>query len=103
MGGNGSRPPLKFISLKTIKSKTLISETYIQSNTNVNMQEVANAVGGLSSQVSDLRGIVDDMRNIQAEGLLDQKEICSGVEKMAKVNPSIASSLNDIKGYTSRL
>lgn len=57
----------------------------------------------LTKEVSELKVIVDDMRDLQASGNLERMEISEGVKTMAKNSPKMLSYADEIKRNTGRL
>lgn len=57
----------------------------------------------LTKEVSELKVIVDDMRNLQAEGNLERMEISEGVRTMAKNSPKMLANTDEIKRSAAKL
>lgn len=57
----------------------------------------------LTKEVSELKVIVDDMRDLQASGNLERMEISEGVKTMAKNSPKMLANTDEIKRSTARL
>ncbi len=54
-------------------------------------------IDALTTEVSNLRGIVDEMRTFQVEGNMDRRDILENSVILAKNSPQILDNTNDIK------
>lgn len=54
-------------------------------------------IDALTTEVSNLRGIVDEMRTFQVEGNLDRKDIVENSAILAKNSPKVLDNTNEIK------
>lgn len=57
----------------------------------------------MKGEVSELKGIVDEMRTLQVDGNLETQEIREGVQVLAKNSPKMLANMGDVKRNTSGL
>ena len=72
-------------------------EVASNSHQSVNIVFPDAKLDSLTKEVSELKMIVDDMRDLQASGNLERMVISEDVRKMAKNSPKILANTDDMK------
>lgn len=76
------------------QTKEIITNSY---QPQVNVVFPTEDIKSLTTEVSNLRGIVDEMRTVQVSGLLESQTVAENTTILAKNSPKVLSGMDEIK------
>lgn len=76
------------------KTKEIITNSY---QSQINVVFPTEDIKSLTTEVSNLRGIVDEMRTVQVSGLLESQTVAENTTILAKNSPKVLSGMDEIR------